>query len=87
MVVTARKSAVKSITAGWKRCVSVCSVEKGLVDLGRVAIWKADLGSKKVGHHCWMVMDARQKKFVINMQLRQCFARSKPFRLKKKPDF
>jgi len=30
-----------------------------------------------------MVIDSRQKRFVMNMQLRQCLARAKPFRLKK----
>ena len=30
-----------------------------------------------------MVIDSRQKRFVKNMQLRQCFGRAKPFRLKK----
>jgi len=37
-----------------------------------------------------MVIDLRQKRFVMNLQLRQCLARAKPFRLKKikkKPDF
>jgi len=35
-------------------------------------------------------MDPRRKRFVMDMQLRQCFARAKPIRLKisrKKPDF
>jgi len=31
----------------------------------------------------FMVIDSHQKRFVINMQLRQCLARAKPFRLKK----
>jgi len=30
-----------------------------------------------------MVTDSRQKRFVMNMQLRQCFARAKTFRVKK----
>jgi len=30
-----------------------------------------------------MVIDSFQKRFVMNMQLRQCFSRAKPFRLKK----
>jgi len=30
-----------------------------------------------------MAVDPCQKRFVMNMQLRQCFARGKPFRLKK----
>jgi len=30
-----------------------------------------------------MVIDSRQKRFVMNMQFRQCFAGAKPFRLKK----
>jgi len=30
-----------------------------------------------------MVLDSFQKSFVMNMQLRQCFSRAKPFRLKK----
>jgi len=30
-----------------------------------------------------MVIDSRQKRFTMNMQLRQRFARAKPFRLKK----
>jgi len=44
-----------------------------------------------------MVIDLRRKRFVMNMQLRQCFARTKPIRLKvyfqkakgvkKKPEF
>ena len=37
-----------------------------------------------------MVIDPRRKRFVMNMQLRQGFARAKPIRLKisqKKPDF
>jgi len=37
-----------------------------------------------------MVIDPRRKRFLMNMQLRQCFARVKPIRLKisqKKPDF
>jgi len=38
-----------------------------------------------------MVIDSRQKRLVMNMHLRQCFSRAKPFRLKKvkkkKPDF
>jgi len=37
-----------------------------------------------------MVIDPRHKRFVMNMQLRQCFARAKPILLKtsqKKPDF
>jgi len=37
-----------------------------------------------------MVIDPRRKRFVMNMQPRQCFARAKPTRLKisqKKPDF
>jgi len=37
-----------------------------------------------------MVIDPRRKRFVMNMQLRQCFARAKPIRLKisqKKADF
>jgi len=29
-----------------------------------------------------MAIDPRRKKFVMNMQLRQCFARAKPIRLK-----
>jgi len=29
-----------------------------------------------------MVIDPRRKRFVMNMQLRQCFARAKPIRLK-----
>jgi len=33
-----------------------------------------------------MVIDSRQKRFAMNMQLRQCFARVKLFRLKN-PDF
>jgi len=31
-----------------------------------------------------MVTDSRQKRFVMNMQLKQCFARAKPVRLKKR---
>jgi len=31
----------------------------------------------------YMVIDSREKRFVMNMQLRQCFARAKLFRLKK----
>jgi len=31
-----------------------------------------------------MVVDSRQKRFVMNTQLRQYFARTKPFRMKKK---
>jgi len=37
-----------------------------------------------------MGIDPRCKRFVMNMQTRQCFARAKPIRLKisqKKPDF
>ena len=37
-----------------------------------------------------VVIDPRRKRFVMNMQLRQCFARAKPIRVKisqKKPDF
>jgi len=38
-----------------------------------------------------MVLNSRQKIFVMNMQLRQCLARAESFRLKKvkkkKPDF
>jgi len=37
-----------------------------------------------------MAIDPWRKRFVMNIQLRQCFARAKPFRLKisqKKPDF
>jgi len=37
-----------------------------------------------------MVIDPSRKRFAINMQLTQCFARAKPIRLKtsqKKPDF
>ena len=34
--VTARKSVVKLVTAGWKICVWVCDVDTGLVDLGMV---------------------------------------------------
>jgi len=30
-----------------------------------------------------MVIDSLKKRFVMNMQLRQCFSRDKPFRLKK----
>jgi len=30
-----------------------------------------------------IVLDSCQKTFVVNMQLRQCLARDKPFRLKK----
>jgi len=30
-----------------------------------------------------MFIDSRQNKFVTNMQLRQCFARAKPCRMKK----
>jgi len=30
-----------------------------------------------------MVIDSRKKRLVMNMQLRQCFARAKPFRMKK----
>ena len=30
-----------------------------------------------------MVIDSRQKIFVMNIQLRECFARAKSFRLKK----
>jgi len=30
-----------------------------------------------------MVIDTRQKRFVMNMQLRQCFSRAKSFQLKK----
>jgi len=33
-----------------------------------------------------MVIDCLQRRFVMNMQLRQCFSRSKPVRLKKKPE-
>jgi len=33
-----------------------------------------------------MVIDFFQKRFLINMQLRQCFSRAKPFRLRKKPE-
>jgi len=47
--VTARKSVVKSVTACWKWCLSVCGVEIGLVDLVRVAIWKVDLSRKRLG--------------------------------------
>jgi len=39
---------------------------------------------------CYMVIDSFQKRFLMNMQLRQCFSRAKPFRLKKSqilPDF
>ena len=46
--VTARKSAVKLVTTGWKRYVWICDVDTRLVDLVRVAAWKVDLGSKKV---------------------------------------
>jgi len=42
---------VKIATAGWKRRGWVCDVDTRLVDLGRVATWKVDLGTKKVGHH------------------------------------
>ena len=37
----------------------------------------------------YMVIDSHQKRFVLNLQLRQCFARAKPFTLKKNknPDF
>ena len=37
----------------------------------------------------YMVIDSCQKRFILNLQLRQCFARAKPFTLKKnkKPDF
>jgi len=37
-----------------------------------------------------MVIDPRRKRFAMNMQLRQCFARAKPIQLKimlEKPDF
>jgi len=37
-----------------------------------------------------MVIDPRRKRFGMSMQVRQCFARAKPIRLKisqKKPDF
>jgi len=34
-----------------------------------------------------MVIDTFQRRFVMNMQLRQCFSRSKPFRLKKSQRF
>jgi len=38
-----------------------------------------------------MVIDSFQKRFLMNMQLRQCISKAKPFRLKKekqkKPDF
>jgi len=35
--VTTRNSVVRLVTAGWKRCVWVCNVDTGLVDLGRMA--------------------------------------------------
>jgi len=35
--VTARKSAVKLVTTGWKRYVWICDVDTRLVDLVRVA--------------------------------------------------
>jgi len=31
-----------------------------------------------------MVIDTFQKRFVMNMQLKQCFSRTKPFRLEKR---
>jgi len=49
--VTARKSLEKLVTAGWNQRVCVCDVATRLVDLGRVATWKVDIGSKNVGHH------------------------------------
>jgi len=36
-----------------------------------------------VHYATYMFIDLRQKRFVINTQLRQCFARAQPFRLKK----
>ena len=50
--VTTRKSVVRLVTAGCERCVWVCNVDTRLVDLGRLATWKVDLESKKVGHSC-----------------------------------
>ena len=52
---TARKSVVKSVTVGWKRCVAYGhAMLTGLVDPERVATWKVDHGTKKVGHH-WLI--------------------------------
>jgi len=34
-----------------------------------------------------MVIDSRQKRFVMNMQLRQSFARAKPFPAEKSENF
>ena len=33
-----------------------------------------------------MVIDSFQKRFLMNMQLRQCISKAKPFRLKKKTE-
>jgi len=51
VVLRRQEGVVKLATAGWKRCEWVC-VDIKLVDLGRVAAWKVDLGTKTVGHHC-----------------------------------
>ena len=46
--VTTRKSVMRLVTAGWKRCVWVCDVDTGLVVLGRLAE-KWILGQKRLG--------------------------------------
>jgi len=43
------KGVVKLVTAGWKRCEWVCDVDAKLVDLGRLATWKVDRETKRLG--------------------------------------
>jgi len=56
VVLRQQESVVKLATTGCKRCEWVCDVDTRLVDLERVATWKVDLGTKKVGHHWPMVL-------------------------------
>lgn len=51
--VTTRKSVVRLVTPGWKRCVRVCNVDTRPawpLDLGLLATWEVDLGPEKVEH-------------------------------------
>ena len=46
VVLRQQESVVRLAPACWKRCCWVCDVDTGQVDLGRVAAWKVDLGTR-----------------------------------------
>jgi len=63
VVLRQQESIVKLATAGWKR-YERRDIDTGVVDLGHVATWKVDLGTKKVGHR-WrrgILAAARQRR-------------------------